>query len=80
MESDGSVTLSLDQIDIIANAPTEAEAIAELADDLREYALDYYDHFPEWSVAPNRKGHLPYVIKLLTTNDLLAIEKMILIA
>jgi len=77
VESDGSITLSSDQIDVIANAPTEAEAVAELASDLREYAMDYYDHFSEWSVAPNRKGHLPYVIKLLITNDLLAIEKMI---
>jgi len=39
--------------------------------------MDYYDHYSEWSVVPNRKGHLPYVIKLLITNDLLAIKKMI---
>ena len=77
MESDGSVTLSLDQIDIIANAPTKAEAITELANDLREYALDYYDHFSEWSVAPNRKGHLSYVIKLLMADDFQSIEHMI---
>jgi len=77
VESDGSITLSLDQIDIVANAPTETEAITELANDLQEYAMDYYDHYSEWSVAPNRKSHLPYVIKLLITNDLLAIEKMI---
>jgi len=77
VESDGSITLSLDQIDVIANAPTEAEAVAELAGDMREYAMDYYDHYSEWSVAPNRKDHLPYVIKLLIANDLLSIGRMI---
>ena len=80
VESDGSITLSLDQIDVIANAPTEAEAVAELAGDMREYAMDYYDHYSEWSVAPNRKDHLPYVIKLLIANDLLSIGRMISIA
>ena len=77
MEADGSVTLLLDQIDIVVNATTEAEAVAELANDLREYAMDYRDYYAEWSIAPNRKDHLLYVIKLLAANDISSIEKMI---
>jgi hypothetical protein len=77
VEDDGSVTLSLDQIDISANAPTETEAVSILAGDLREYAMDYYDHYSEWSIAPNRKSHMPYVIKLLISNKIKKIGRMI---
>ena len=76
-EKDGSITLSLDQIDIAVNAATEPEALVALAYDLREYATDYYEHFPQWSIAPNRKEHLPYVVKILVTDELGKIVEMI---
>jgi len=76
-EADGSVTLSLDQIDLGVSAPTEPEAVAALANDLMEYAMDYYEHFATWSTSPNRKGHLPYVLKVLITGDQKKIGEMI---
>ncbi|MCL2811918.1 MAG: hypothetical protein FWD25_08545 [Clostridia bacterium] len=76
-EGDGSITLTLDQIDIAVNAPSEPEAIMALAGDLHEYALDYYEHYPVWSISPNRKGHLPFIVKVLITDDLKKIGDMI---
>ena len=76
-EDDGSVTLALDQMDIAANAPSEPEALVALANDLQAYALDYYEHYPTWSISPNRKEHLPFVVKVLIAGDLQKIGDMI---
>ena len=76
-EQDGSVTLTLDQMDIVVNAPSEQEALVALAGDLREYALDYYENYPVWSISPNRKEHLPYIVKVLIVGDLTKIGDMI---
>ena len=36
---------------------------------IRDYANDYYDEFTLWSKAPNRQGHIPYVLKVLISTD-----------
>jgi len=64
-EEDGSVTVSLVDMDIVANGRDEPEAKERLAADIKEYADDYYRHYKRWSMAPNRKNHIPYVIKAL---------------
>lgn len=69
VETDGSITLSLDQIDLIENGKTEAEAKQELAKAIIDYAEDYYNQFSVWNAAPNRKAHFPYVLKSLILND-----------
>ncbi len=69
IEDDGSVTLSLNEISIIENAPTESEAIDTLANSLLEYAVDFYKEFNFWSVAPNKKTEIPYVFKALIMDD-----------
>jgi hypothetical protein len=76
-EADGSVTLTLDQIDIAVNALSEQEAVMMLARDLYEYALDYYNNYQLWSISPNRKNHLPYILKILITGDILKIKELI---
>jgi hypothetical protein len=69
IESDGSVTLSLNEIDLVENAPTEDEAKIAMGKAMLEYANDYYQEFELWSKAPNRKHHIPYVQKALNYND-----------
>lgn len=69
VEDDGSVTLSLNEIDLAENAPTEDEARHLLGKAILEYAEDYYSDFVSWSSAPNRKGHIPYVLKALISKD-----------
>lgn len=65
-EEDGSVTLSLREIDIVANGENMTSAKTALIDDITEYAEEYYQNFDRYSNSPNRSAHLPYVIKALT--------------
>jgi len=68
VEDNGSVTLSLDEIDIIENSTTEHEAKQKLAEAILDYAEDYYTDFHIWSRG-DRKAHIPYVFKALILND-----------
>ena len=69
VEADGSVTLSLNEMDIAENAPTEDEAKMALANAVLDYAEDFYNDFHYWSSAPNRKAHIPYVLRALLLDD-----------
>ena len=68
VEEDGSVTLSLDAIDLVENAKTESEAILRLSISILEYANDYYHDFSYWSRG-NRASHIPYVLKAIILRD-----------
>lgn len=70
IEEDGSVTLSLNEMDLVANAPTESDAKKIIAADILEYAEEFYEDFKYWSNSPNRKKHIPYVLKALILNDI----------
>ena len=72
VEDNGSITISLDEIDLIENAPDEEKAIAKLAAAILEYSEDYYSDFAYWARG-NRKTHLPYVLKALISNDIVKI-------
>ena len=76
-EDDGSITLSLKELDLVENAPTQPEAKKLLAEAILEYAVDYYSEFNLWSSAPNRKNHVPYVLKALIFDDVRKIEECI---
>lgn len=78
VEDDASVTLSLNEIDLIENAATEAEARLLLARSITEYAAEYYEHYAVYSKAPNRKAHIPYVFKALLTEDINLLGESIL--
>jgi len=67
-EEDGSVTLSLDEIDLVENAVDLPSAVTKLANAILEYSEDYYAEFTFWSRG-SRKAHIPYVFKALILND-----------
>ena len=67
-EDDGSITLSLNEIDLVENGANEQAALQKLAAAILEYAEDYYNDFAYWSRG-ERKAHLPYVLKALILND-----------
>lgn len=64
-EDDGSITASLHEIDIAANAGSRDEVLSLLARDLMEYAEEYYSSYNMYALSPNRKAHLPYILKVL---------------
>lgn len=77
VEDDNSVTLALNEIDIVVNADNEAAALYELAKELKEYAQQYYEEFDYWYSALNRKAHHPYVLRILALDDIDKIKEQI---
>ncbi len=65
VEQDHSVTLSLNEIDLIENGCDEREARQKLGKAILEYATEYYNEYELYSRSPNRKGHIPYIFKAL---------------
>ena len=76
-EKDGSITLELNEIDLVINAENEEAAKLKLAEEILEYAEDFYNEFNVWSLAPNRKSHVPYVFKVLILDDINKIGELI---
>jgi hypothetical protein len=70
IEDDGSVTLALNEIDLVENAPTESDAKTLLAQSIMEYSAEYYENYAFYSKAPNRKKHIPYIFKALITDNI----------
>lgn len=69
IEEDGSVTLSLNEIDLIENGDTEQKARLALGEAILEYSSDYYNEYAVYSHSPNRKGHIPYIFKALIMDN-----------
>ncbi|MCM1267534.1 MAG: hypothetical protein NC302_06485 [Bacteroidales bacterium] len=68
-EDDGSVTLSLNEIDLVENGKNEQEARLKLGQAILEYSFEYYNEYEIYSRSPNRKGHIPYIFKALIVDD-----------
>lgn len=69
LEEDGSITLSLNEIDLVENAANEEMARLNLGKAILEYAMNYYDEYETYSKSPNRKKHIPYIFKALIIDD-----------
>lgn len=68
-DGDGNITLSLDELDLVENAPTEAECVKSLARSILNYADDFYREYSLWAAAPNGKAYIPYAFKALILGD-----------
>lgn len=69
IEDDGSITLSLNEIDLVENGKDEQEARLNMGNAILEYALDYYNEYEMYSRSPNRKKHSPYIFKALIIDN-----------
>lgn len=69
IEDDGSITLSLNEIDIVENGKNEQEVRLNMGKAILEYALDYYNEYEIYSRSPNRKKHIPYIFKALIIDN-----------
>lgn len=76
-EDDDTITASLEEFDIVVNANNQEEAINLLANDLIEYAEEFYEEFNFWSSAPNRKVHFPYILNVLLQDDIEGVKALI---
>ena len=69
-EEDGSVIAVCDEIeDVIGTGGTEAEAEHSFIEAMQEYAEEYYREYELYSRAPNRKAHLPYILRVLAADS-----------
>ena len=69
-EDDESVTLAIDVLEMVVNAATLTEAKHQLATDLIDYANDYLERPQLFLAAPNRRGHFPYVLRILLCDNI----------
>ena len=69
VEDDGTVTLSLNEIDLIENGKNEQEARLNLEKSILEYSIEYYNNYELYSHSPNRKKHIPYIFKALIVDN-----------
>lgn len=69
IEDNDSVTLSLNEIDLVENGEDEKEARLNMGKAILEYALDYYNEYEMYSRSPNRKKHIPYIFKALIIDN-----------
>lgn len=65
IEDDGSITLSLNEIDIIENGNDDKEVRLKIGRSILEYSTEYYNEYEMYSHSPNRKRHVPYIFKAL---------------
>lgn len=49
------------ELDLIAEQPTEAEALEDLLKAMQDYAEEYREDYALYSQSPNRAHHWPYV-------------------
>lgn len=77
VEDDASVTLSLNELDLVENGLSDDDAKQKLAKAILDYAEDFYKDFSYWGSAPNRKEHIPYVFKVLALDDVEKIGELI---
>lgn len=77
VEDDGSVTLSLNEIDLVENGIDEDTARMNLAQSIMEYSVEYYNEYERYSRSPNRKSHIPYIFKALIIDDPKQIGEML---
>lgn len=68
-ENDGTVTCSEDNLNLVENDISEEACVNRLIAAMRDYAEDFYREFSLWSKAPNRRDHIPYVLKILACTD-----------
>ncbi len=63
-EEDGSITMTLEDFDLVVNAPDHNQARLTMAEELIDYSQDYFDQFVLYFKTTNRKKHFPYVMKV----------------
>ena len=78
-DENGDFIATLEEIDdLVAVGANVDEALTVLAQDLMEYAQEYWtDSFRVYFNAPNRRDHFPYVFKIAMQNSVDDVKRLI---
>lgn len=63
IEDGGSITLSLNEIDMIENGKDDKEVRLKIGKAILGYSTEYYNEYEMYSRSPNRKKHVSYIFK-----------------
>jgi antitoxin YefM len=77
-EEEGSYGYWLDNLDIYGYGETKEEALDSLVEELIIYAKQYTDNPSRYIDAPNRRVHLPYVMRVMVCNDAEEVKRLLL--
>lgn len=65
INDDGTVTFSCNELGISKTVPDTDRAVKLFAQDIWEYAENFYKDYGYWSKVISKKSHIPYVMKIL---------------
>lgn len=68
-EPDGSITLIMPTLELVANGPTREKALDDLVAELKAYAQDFFSQSALFFNAPNRRHHFPFLLRVLLCNS-----------
>lgn len=77
VEEDGSITVSMDDFDIVENGKTKDEAIDLLANGLIVYAHEYMDNFNLYFHSPNQREHFKFIMNVLNQDNVENVKELI---
>lgn len=77
-EEEASYAYWLDTLDIYGYGETKEAAFNSLVEDLVQYSQQYTQNPERYFSAPNRKHHLPYVLKVMCCNNPDEVKQMLL--
>jgi hypothetical protein len=66
---DGRYYGSLEQIDVVGVGNSLEELKLALANDVIEYAQEYWENLERYIHAPNRKAHYPFVFRIMLQDN-----------
>lgn len=69
-EEDGSTTATLNELDLIINTMDKGSMKNLMAQEILDYAEDYFEQFNLYYNSPNRQKHFTYVLKAILANNL----------
>ncbi|NLB88279.1 MAG: hypothetical protein GX790_03505 [Syntrophomonadaceae bacterium] len=69
-EDDGSITATLEELDLIINTKDGSNLKRLMAEEILDYAEDYFEQFKLYYNSPNRQKHFPYVLKVILANNI----------
>ncbi len=65
------------ELDIITEMPSEDEALCDMLEALRDYAVEYKGNFRQYHNSPNRAHHWPYIKAILKTKDAWELRRLL---
>lgn len=76
-DEDGSFNVMDEKFDLIGWGDTPEEALNDFAEQLIEYAQEYYEDFAMYFQSPNRRPHYPYILHVLSKNSVNEVRTII---